>query len=353
MNPMLNWGRMTMDGIPHCDVNGAVAVAAEDWYAYWQSRGEAYAALGQEASARGHATTAGQLTWLAALCFQYAHYLWAQDPVRRAEGQRRKVELYDRAAPDLNPPAQRCNVPIGDLEIPGYLRLPDRHQPTRRVPCAVLLGGLESTKEESHLFENELLQRGIATYAFDGPGQGELLESVKLSPDFERYTTTVLDALISHDELDGDRIAVVGRSLGGHYALKSAASDARFAACVSWGGFFDMSDFDSRGPLSKSVYRLATGAPDLAETAAIVRASLTCEHVIDGLRCPTYHLHGALDAISLQQVDRLRERAVNAPLTIVVEPEGDHCCHNLGPRIRLAMIDWLSAQLQPDVEQRP
>lgn len=344
MNVMLNWGRQIMDGIPYADVEASSKLPFDGWFDFWAGRGEHYATLGATAAEGGHLRTAGEFTWLGSLCYQYAQYLWVHEPEKRVYGQRRKVELYEAAAPNLAPPAVRVHVPIDETEIPGYLRLP-AEAADGPVPCVVLLGGLESTKEESYAFENELLARGIATYAFDGPGQGELWASVKLAPDFERYTSAVVDALVERPELDGERMAVVGRSLGGHYALKSASAEPRFVACVSWGGFYDMSDFDARWTVSQEAYATVTGATDVAIAKQIVQKSLDCDPVIEGLRCPTYHLHGALDPITMSQVERLRERAVNAPLTIVVEHEGDHCCHNLGPRIRWEMIDWLCAQM--------
>lgn len=342
---MLNVGRLSMDGIPQCDLQAAESLEDGQWFAFWGARGDEYARLGAEALERGHRRTAGQLTWLGSLCWQYAQYLWHHEPERREAGQRRKVELYDLAAPNLDPPAERVNVPIDDTEIPGFLRVPAARREDERVPLAVLLGGLESTKEESYTFENELLTRGIATYAFDGPGQGEMFFSVKLRPDFERYTSAVLDHLLERSEVDPERVSVVGRSLGGHYALKSASADPRFAACVSWGGFFDMADWDNRGILARETYRYVSGAGDLEEAKRIAQASLDCAPVIDGLRCPTLHHHGGLDVIQLDQIDRLRAGAVNAALDIIVEPEGDHCCHNLGPRARFAMIDWLGEKL--------
>lgn len=344
MNPLLNVGRLAMDGIPVCDLQEAAAVPSDDWFAFWAGRGDLYAELGESAVQRGHFRSGGQLLWLGSLCWHYAQYLWVQDLDRRRQGQARKVELYDKAAPHLQPLAERIAVPIDDVSMQGFMRMP-RGADGGDVPCAVLLGGLESTKEESYAFENELLARGIATFAFDGPGQGEMWESVKLVADFERYTSTVLDYLLERTGIDPSKVGVVGRSLGGHYALKSASADARFACCVSWGGFYDMSDFDRRWPLSKQAYTVVTGAPDIEAAKSIVQRALTCEGVIDGLRCPTLHHHGALDFISLRQVDSLRERAVNAPLDVIIEPEGDHCCHNLGPRIRLDIVDWLEEKL--------
>ena len=67
--------------------------------------------------------------------------------------------------------------------------------------------------------------------------------------------------------------------------------------------------------------------------------------ILEQLRVPTYFLHGALDFVPVSQVEVLKKYAVNADLTVVVEPAGDHCCHNLGPRPRLEMVDWVADQL--------
>ncbi len=95
--------------------------------------------------------------------------------------------------------------------------------------------------------------------------------------------------------------------------------------------------------IAKYVVEGATKLGD--DPKRIVQEYLDCAPVIEGLRCPTLHHHGAHDPITLAQLDRLRAGAVNAPLEIILEQDGDHCCHNLGPRIRFAMIDWLVERL--------
>ena len=173
----------------------------------------------------------------------------------------RAVELFDRAAPHFVHAGERVEIPLDDARIPGYLRLPAAAA-EGPVPCCVLIGGLESTKEESHLFENLCLDRGMATFAFDGPGQGELFFDVKLVPDFERYSSAVLDHLVGRPELDADRIGVLGRSLGGHYAPKAAAGDERFAACCAWGACFDLSDLPEMPEHTRHGFIYATGIAD-------------------------------------------------------------------------------------------
>jgi len=339
---MLNWGRLILDGLPFADVREAeTREAGETWLDFWTAKADQYESMAEQALAAGHTVSGGEWLWLASLCCQYAQFLWFDE--RRKGVQRRKASLYARAAPHLRPPARPFSVSVGLVDVPCFLRLPE-HAADEPVACAILLGGLESTKEESYAFENLLLDRGIATCTFDGPGQGELLEKVALSPDFERYTSAVLDRLIENDAIDPARVGVVGRSLGGCYALRSASTDERLKACISWGGFVTV-DWNAEPAHDRASWRYVSKVTTDEEARARVEKSLDTRPVLGQLRCPTYFLHGALDEVPLGQIDVLREFAVNADLTVIVEPHGDHCCHNLGPAPRLRMADWLAERL--------
>jgi 2,6-dihydroxypseudooxynicotine hydrolase len=345
----LNQGRMLSDGIPWADVERARAAASADartdWFDFWMARSDEYTALGERALDDAHRISAGELLWLASLTAHYAQYMWFHDRVRREHGQRRKVELFDRAAPHLNPPAERVEIAFEGARIPGFLRLPESAGDGPH-PCCVLIGGLESTKEESHRFENLCLERGLATFAFDGPGQGEMFFEVKLGPDFERYSSAVLDELERRPEIDAARIGVLGRSLGGHYAPKAAACDDRFAACCAWGACFDLSDLDSMPPRTQAGFRYATGIDDPERAREHLLASIDLAPVAARISCPTLVVHGRHDVIfGPEQVDKFRRGVTGAELEIQVEEDGDHCCHNMGHIVRPRMADWLADRL--------
>jgi 2,6-dihydroxypseudooxynicotine hydrolase len=338
---MLNWGRLILDGIPYADMVGAHNRSADQsWLAYWMSRADDYEQLAECAVAQGHTLSAGDYYYLATLCVQYAQFLWFDD--RRTVAQERKAELYRKAAPHLSPPANSVQVVVDDLEMPVFVRMPNGRGPH---PMVVLLGGLESTKEESRQVEDLLLARGMGTATFDGPGQGEMFAARKLAGDFERYTSAVIDYLTTRDDVEPARIGVLGRSLGGNYALKSAASDQRIAACVCWGGFSDMDYWENETPLTKQSWIYVSRTNSLEEARDYVHKALETRPVLHQLTCPTYVLHGMLDEVPPSFLDTVRSHITNAPLTLVVEDEGDHCCHNLGPRPRLQMVDWLAEQL--------
>ncbi len=339
---MLNWGRLLLDGLPFADVLGARdREAGVTWFDYWMSIADRYERLADQALAEHHELSASEWFVIGALAAQYGQFLCFDE--RRPAGQARKAELYRRGAPYLNPPAARIDLPFETVTIPSYLRLPPSADGPS--PCAILLGGLESTKEESFAFENLLLARGVATLTFDGPGQGELLADVRLSGDFERYTSRVIDYLETLDEVDSTRLGVLGRSLGGNYALRSAALDHRLIACVAWGLGIHMDNWETESPATKESWRYVSKVATLEEARVYVRQVIDVRPVLGKLECPTYGLHGALDTNPIEMIDEFRSYAVNAPLTVVVEPDGNHCCHNLGPTPRLRMADWLSDRL--------
>ena len=345
---ILNPGRMLSDGIPYPDYQEAIdrIETLEEWFDFWAGKGALYELLGDDALSAGNRVSAGEWLWQAALSFHYAQFMWFHDPARREEGQRRKVELYNRAAPHLVPAAERVEIPFEGSVIPGFLRLPAGALPAEGWPCVLLIGGLESTKEESLLFENMCLRRGLATFAFDGPGQGEMFFQVKLQPDFERYASRVVDELERRPEVDATRLGVLGRSLGGFYALRSAAGDHRLRACVAWGFFHDMSDLDTMPTHTQSGFVYVTGRPG-DEGKAYLRETLRLDDAAPQLRARTLLLNGAHDPIfPPRQMELTVAALAAAPVEVVVEPDGDHCCHNMGQLVRPRMADWLAGALR-------
>lgn len=346
LDAILNPGRMLADGVPFQDYDAARRLDdASQWFGFWTKTAGRYEELGERALGLGHLVSAGELLWQASLSFHYAQFLWFHEPELRESGQNSKAALYRRASPYLVTAAERVDLSFGDASIPAYLRLPPGAGPH---PCVVLIGGLESTKEESLLFENMCLQRGLATFAFDGPGQGEMFFDVKIQSDFERYTSAVIDYLETRPELDSRRLGVLGRSLGGHYALRSAAVDHRVQVCVAWGAFVDMSDWEGMPPHVHDGFAYLTGANTQAEAAEILQEALNIGDLIGAIECPTYILQGAHDRIFSTHQTTLLASAIAGKenFQLRVEPDGDHCCHNMAHIVRPRMADWLIERLR-------
>jgi 2,6-dihydroxypseudooxynicotine hydrolase len=339
-------GRMVGDGVHSVDLEDVVSRIQtwDDWYPAWAQLGDKYEALANSALENGQRVTAGEFYWQACISYQYAQFLFFHQRALREDGQRKKESLYRQSAPMLVPPAERFEVPLDDVKIPGFLRVPNTQGP---FPTAILLGGLESTKEESHQFENMLLKRGVATCTFDGPGQGEMFFDVTLQPDFERYTSAVVDWLETLPEVDIQRLGVLGRSLGGYYAVRSAATDHRFNACVAWGAVYELSVWDRLPALTRRAFCYVSGMEDEEEAKRYLLEAIDLSVMMNDLRAALLIVHGALDDVwPPSQAERIHDEATNASARdLWIEPNGNHCCHNLYPVIRPAMADWLTQHL--------
>lgn len=104
-------GRFEGDGVHHVDLEKIISGVSDwdEWFDAWSAQGEEYARVAEECAAEGAMASAGEFWWQASLRYQYAQFLWFHDRPRREGGQRRKVDLYDRAAPYLLP-ARRESV---------------------------------------------------------------------------------------------------------------------------------------------------------------------------------------------------------------------------------------------------
>lgn len=339
-------GRMLGDGLQWVDMKEILARCSswDDWYEVVADIGDRYEILAEKSLEAGHKVSAGELFWRACMYYHYAQFYAFEKPELREAGQKKKVDLYKRAAPLFYPPAERVEIRFENFEIPGYLRLPPAR---KRPPCAILIGGLESTKEESFLFENMCLLRGLATFAFDGPGQGEMYFQTKIRLDFERFTSAVIDYLETRREINAKRLGVLGRSLGGHYAPKSAAHDKRIKACVCWGVLYELQSYwESMHFLTQKGFCYCSGQPTL-EAAKEYLKIIDLEGWPKKIRCPLYIQHGAKDnLVPVSQAERLAREARNVKkLVMQVEPEGNHCCHNLYHITRYPMADFLAETL--------
>ena len=193
--------------------------------------------------------------------------------------------------------------------------------------------------------EDGLLRRGLATFSFDGPGQGESWFQGGLIVDFERATSAVIDYLETLPAVDAGRLGVFGPSLGGYLAPRSAASDARIKACALSGGTYDRSGVAGRleNPFDFARWSHIYKVYDKERLIQMARES-TLEGLAPKIRCPLLIVHGTKDFVPLAEAKRLYAEA-SGPKELHVLEGGNHVCNNMPFVYRPLVGDFLARHL--------
>ena len=189
------------------------------------------------------------------------------------------------------------------------------------------------------------MRRGMATFAFDGPGQGEVYPKMKMRVDFESPVSAVLDALTARRDLDGRRVGVLGISTGGFYAPRAAAFEKRIRACVGVAGFYNIATcWDEMPTLTREGFRYAWGAGSLEEARERSRA-IWLRGIAKRITCPLLIIHGARDRIVPPGQAEEIVAGASGPKELVLYPEGNHVCNNIPYKYRPLAADWMREAL--------
>lgn len=337
--------RMLSDGVLYRDLvllRAAIDGPAK-WCEAWQTRASEHEQIGRAALADGSRLTAGEALWRAALYCHFAQGYFTDDrPAEKLAAEKRKQTLFREAATLLNPPLTRVEIPFRGEVVPGYLRLPTT---APKSACVIIFGGLDSTKEDSLTLGNLLIERGLGTLAFDGPGQGEMFYRMKLIPDFEAAVSAAIDFLETRPEIDSSRVGVIGRSTGGHWACQVAGKDRRVKAAVAWGLAYHARNIPTMPPTVQQRWIRAGGRNSVDETAAYFKG-YDLDGVASRITCPLMVVQGGRDPIVPPEGLDLVRRQVRGPIEILTWPDSGHCCHERYHITKPAMADFLARHLK-------
>lgn len=341
-----HWGpRFTVNGVTVADFERVTAGLEHwsDWCAAWVAAGAEHEALGRDALAEDRLRSAGEHLAQAAVYHHFAKFVFVEDVAQMRAAHERAVACYTDALPHLDPPGRRVEMPFEGSRLVAVLRVPAGDGPH---PVVVLIPGLDSTKEELQSTEKTFLDRGLATFTVDGPGQGEAEYDLRIRGDWSPVAETLWSTIGELPELDRARLGVWGVSLGGYYAPRVAAAlGDRVAACVSLAGPFDFGECWSGLPrLTRDTFRVRSGAATDEEARQI---ALTCSmaDAASALVAPLLIVFGRQDRlIPWENAVRLRD-AVAGPVELVMLEDGNHGCANVAPWHRPRTADWLAARL--------
>ena len=314
-----------------------------NWCTEWQRTALEHEALAVAAEERDSPLSAADAWVQAAMCHHFGKFVFFDDLQQLRSASAATAAAFARAAPWLDPPAEPIRIGYASTHLPGYLRRPPG---VTRPPVVLLVAGLDSTKEEFHTFTGLFLRRGVATLAFDGPGQGEAEFELPIEPHFEKVIGAVLDFLGERTDVDGSRVAVAGVSLGGYYAARVAAFEPRLTCAVAMGGPYRFAaNFDELPMLSRQAFQVRSHSADALQ-ARERAAALDLTGVAQLIRQPFLVVFGKEDRlIPYSDAERLFGELASADKRLEMYEHGNHVVNNMPYAYRPLVADWVADHL--------
>ena len=314
----------------------------EDWCSSWSRVAAVHEELGRAALAAGRARSAGAHLTAASVLFHFAKFVFVNDLEQMRRAHSSAVRCLSDALPHLDPPGSRHEIPFEGTSLAGVLRLPNNG--SQPAPAVVLIAGLDSTKEEFRSTEALFLERGLATFSVDGPGQGEAEYDLAIRGDWEVPAAAIVDYVSGQPGIDRDRIGLWGVSLGGYYAPRAAAH-VRVRACIALAGPYDFGAIWEDLPLlTRETFRVRSRRPDTAQAHAHA-STLTLEGHAGNIECPLLVVMGKRDRlIPWQHAQRLADEA-GGPVELLLLEDGNHGCANVPYKHRYRSADWMAERL--------
>jgi 2,6-dihydroxypseudooxynicotine hydrolase len=342
---MPDWAKLqfTSHGVDPEDLDRVLRriTSLESWVDEWESLGRAHEQGGLDALALGRPADATRRFLAASCAYGFAQYVLFIDIARKRALHESCVRAYASAARLFSPPLEPFEVKFRRHTMVGYLRRPAGPGP---APVVVIFNGTNSVKEELHGWAEAMLERGLAVIAFDGPGLGRTFHRMSMVAEPRPVGTAILDQIAARADLDPERVAMFGISLGGYLAIRMASHDPRVRAvaalspCHSADIYWNVTLASLRRELA-ALYQV-----DEQEMANAV-PRITLSHALPHLRAPLLVVGGGRDLITpSSEAWRIFEDA-RCERELIYYPRAAHECFNVLGDLRPRVIAWLERNL--------
>lgn len=244
---------------------------------------------------------------------------------QRVVGERTKIVLDS----DGVPLAATFHTPDSDAWPPPY-------------PAVIIGPGFGSRKENHADFASLLTEHGFTALVLDWRGHGE--SRGRLDGDTLNDVGAAIAFLSQRPEVDAERLAMRGSSMGGYYAIHAGATYPQFRAVVAI----------CAGPEELLLRDITTGRLDEALREHTLNVRLDKSSFVESLRQrdiyaaaaaisprAVFFIHAKGDEIVPYTYSRQLYAAAREPKRLLVLEDGSHTSAQHDPAVQLAVIEWL------------
>ena len=316
----------------------------------WRKRAAAIERAAQAVEAKGRTVTARSLYHRAALCYGRAqHLIPVHNNANKIAAYEGLYRCYDRVIALSDGAMEKVAVEFSGGQNAHAVMHKAAGEGCK--PTIVMLPGMDAIKEDVvNPFNNYYAERGMNACAMDGPGQGEcnFHAAWQTEHNYEAAVSAVIDWLLQRDDVDADKIGIMGMSMGSRWGVLAAAHDDRVkAVCGQMAnvGSFDMI-FEQAQPNFKRIFMYMTNHSDEAAFDEFVARLTRLPDAAREVRCPHLLVAGDMDELcSPEDIDTFRSNLAG-PSELWLYEGVFHPMGEVAAEIYPAIADWLHTSLQ-------
>lgn len=256
-------------------------------------------AIAREADRAGHARTAIAAYHNAVEEYRHGqHAIFVDDDPEKIHMHARLEACYDRIIALSDGRIERVEIEWDGGRYSGILHLTASADP---APLVVFCPGMDMTKEAMpHPLDNVYTARGMHVLAIDGPGQGvsNLRKNRVTARNYEQVGSAFIDAVVERPDVDAERIAVSGFSMGSHWGTRIAALDDRVKAIATAAACYGpkRSQFEFASPRFKQIFMYMAGIDDEDEFDEFATELANLDEA-EQITCPSLQVIGEYDPL--------------------------------------------------------
>ena len=340
------------------------------WAAEWNATAKMVEEEAEVFMEKDETISAREAYLRASMYYRAAEYFgFFSEPSRREDWEKSK-ECFQKAAKFFETVCEIIEIQFEDMKLPGYFIRPDRDSEKR--PTLLIMSGFDGTAEELYFYLGAgAVAKGYNVLLFEGPGQVgpiHMYPKKPFRPDYEVPVKAIVDYILLRDDVDEERLALVGFSLGGYFASRVVVYEKRIKACVVDSPIIDISryyegfgnleemakikeeDYEelfSKSPFARwgvETFTWRHGTKTVAEALEKIK-EFNIVHDLNKITCPTLALVGEGEGDeAIFQAQRFYED-VSGPkaFRMFTEKEGadSHCQITILSLMNAAVMTWL------------